>query len=626
MIRLALLVFLFGYNLILATGQELSDTTLLESVEVVASPLRTSPIGTRSEEWNISKSQNNSTNIAELLKGESSAFIKTYGSGSLATSSIRGGSAGHTAILWNGFSIQSPMLGLHDLGLFPSGFYDKVSLQYGGGSATWGNGAIGAVLSLSNKASFIDQLVLSTQSTLGSFGNFHQQVQFNIGNSKIQSGTRLFYQEGQNDFSYRINEDLPEKKQTNSALLNKGILQELYYQPNDKNTFAAYFWKQHANRQIPPLTTQTKNIAYQKDDFTRLALHWKRRTNKLLLQSRAGFFDDYIDYVDDQILLRSLTHFQSIIGEVEAQWSLDNHQFNLGVNNTFTKAFADAYASPPTENRIAAFGSYRFDWLSWKTQLSIRQEWIGSKASPLVPSLGIEKKLTNFLILQAKVSRNFRLPTFNDRYWQPGGNINLQAESGWSQEMGFTLKHKKEKFKASYSTTAFNRSINNWILWSKQEGQSFWSANNIAKVWSRGIEQRINMSTKWKRWEFNFSSGYDFILSSNQISITTPRIEAGEQLNYVPIHQAFINGTLGWKKWYASYQHSFTGQVETSNEPLDAYHVASFRIQKQWTSKHFQPSFFVAINNLWNANYRVIDRRPMPDRNFQIGINFLIHK
>ena len=141
-------------------------------------------------------------NLGELLNTESGTFIKTYGSGSLATSSIRGGSAGHTLVLWNGFSLQSPVLGLLDLSLLPLSSAEEISLQKGGNSALWGSGAIGGVIALNNKSDFNNKIFTNIKSTFGSFGNFNQEVKFGFGNSRVQSVTKLIHQQGENDFKY----------------------------------------------------------------------------------------------------------------------------------------------------------------------------------------------------------------------------------------------------------------------------------------------------------------------------------------------------------------------------------------------------------------------------------------
>jgi vitamin B12 transporter len=48
--------------------------------------------------------------LAELLGSQSQVYIKSYGQGTLATSSFRGAATEHTAVLWKGFNLQSPCM------------------------------------------------------------------------------------------------------------------------------------------------------------------------------------------------------------------------------------------------------------------------------------------------------------------------------------------------------------------------------------------------------------------------------------------------------------------------------------------------------------------------------------
>ena len=54
--------------------------------------------------------------------------------------------------------------------------------------------------------------------------------------------------------------------------------------------------------------------------------------------------------------------------------------------------------------------------------------------SPFLYSMGIEQKFNNNYTLSFNTSKNFRIPTFNDLYWQPGGNINLKPENSYQFE------------------------------------------------------------------------------------------------------------------------------------------------------------------------------------------------
>ena len=304
------------------------DTSLtFEEVEVVAPKIRQMPIGSESQVWGTSNLQQlPSKNMADFLTQETGVFIKSYGLGSLATSTMRGGSANHTLVLWNGLPIHSPMLGLLDLSLLPTMVSEEVQVQYGGASAMWGSGAVGGIIALNNKADASSKLKITSQSTFGSFGNFQQQVQAKIGTKRFQSHTKFSYQEADNDFFYTIHPDLPERQQTNAALLQRNWLQDFYYNINDKQKIATHFWYQQSNRQIPPSTVQNTSLARQSDRALRAVVDWQHTGKQSILNAKLGYFKEHLDYFDEQIRLESLSEFSTWIGEVDGQWALDKYQ------------------------------------------------------------------------------------------------------------------------------------------------------------------------------------------------------------------------------------------------------------------------------------------------------------
>ena len=119
---------------------------------------------TKQEQFETSKKHNtidsltlvryNTSSLAELLSNQSTVHVKSYGNGNIASTSMRGGNASHTALLWNGLNIQNAMLGQPDLSIVPTFLFNNVSLEYGGGSAIWGSGAIGGSIHLQNNALF----------------------------------------------------------------------------------------------------------------------------------------------------------------------------------------------------------------------------------------------------------------------------------------------------------------------------------------------------------------------------------------------------------------------------------------------------------------------------------------
>lgn len=605
-------------------GVPAADSAILLPVaEVLGKPLRARATGGREEAWNTAELEPfSSSNLGELLGQQSGLFIKSYGLGSLATSSARGGSAGHTSILWNGLPLHSPMLGLLDFSLLPLAFTDQVELQYGGNTAAWGSGAIGAVVGLNNQPDFGQPASLSFRSTMGSFGLWDQQAKARYGRGDWRAVTRFFHRQTDNDFPYRTAAGQPVKRQTNAALQQTGFQQELYWRPAAGQQLALFAWAQQSDREIPPTTVQNVSEASQADRFLRTALHWKSVRKNIVWQARAGLFREQLDYRDEQVRLRSLSRFWTASAEAEGEWALSTRQSLLfGLSHSWMQAEADAYESPPQQNRTAPFVSFRQAIGSWQTQASLRLELVDGQWTPLAPALGLEGELTPWLSAGARLSRNYRLPTFNDLYWQPGGNPGLLPESGWSQEASLRAHGAPGRHAWSYSLAGFSRRINNWILWSIRDGQSFWSANNITEVWSRGLEQRLAWELTGQKWRLKLSGGYDFILSTNEVTVENPRMPAGEQLFYVPEHQAFGKIGFHWKALMAEYRHQYTGPVSTLNAGILAgYQLGFLSLSCSFQFPKWGGQAFLNLNNLWDANYRAIERRPMPGRHFQAGI------
>ena len=539
--KIIILLLGFGLMPLFSFGQ--MDTILaLKEVEISAEKIRKQPVGTQIKKWETGNLANlPAQNISELLSTESGTFIKSYGSGSLATSSIRGGSAGHTLVLWNGFSLQSPILGLLDLSLLPLNSVEEISLQKGGNSAIWGSGAIGGVIAMNSQPNFGMYRSLDVKSTIGSFGNYNQEVKIGYGGLRVYGVTKVFHQQGKNDFKYFVAPDFPERQQTNAEVSQLNILQDLYWKIDRKNQLAFHFWQQFSDRNIPPTNVQTKSVAQQDDQSTRFMLDWKNINETYVLQGKVGIFKEHLDYYDDAIGLISLSDFSTLTSEFNGQKFWKNKHKVLGaITHSLTTANNDGYVESPIENRSAIQLSYFFQQNNFKFQTSIRQELIDGELIPIIPSIGFDYSIFPWLKLQGKVSKNYRVPTLNDRFWNPGGNENLKPESGLSEEATISSPFKIGKSNFEFSLTGFNRNIDNWILWTPAPGQPFWSAFNISEVWSRGLEPRFSFFYKNKKEEkslaIKIDVGYDFIKSTNEVAMQLPRREVGKQIILSLIH------------------------------------------------------------------------------------------
>ena len=116
--------------------------------------------------------QNITKSLADLLSENSSIFIKSYGQGSLATASIRGAGASHTKVLWNGISLNNPMLGQTDFSLIPVFFIDRAEILKGGSSLISVGGALGGGILLHSDSEIKSGIYSELIQTFGSCKTF----------------------------------------------------------------------------------------------------------------------------------------------------------------------------------------------------------------------------------------------------------------------------------------------------------------------------------------------------------------------------------------------------------------------------------------------------------------------
>ena len=138
---------------------------------VLAEKSRLSAPGKKTEAVDsLYREQFMATHLGELLGTASGMFVKSYGPGLSVTTAMRGGNASQTAVLWNGLSIQNPMLAQSDLSNLPVLFFEQAEVEYGGSSAMWGSGAIGGSVRIGSLPPVNKGLRIKLMCSAGSFG------------------------------------------------------------------------------------------------------------------------------------------------------------------------------------------------------------------------------------------------------------------------------------------------------------------------------------------------------------------------------------------------------------------------------------------------------------------------
>ena len=99
--------------------------------------------------------------------------------------------------------------------------------------------------------------------------------------------------------------------------------------------------------------------------------------------------------------------------------------------------------------------------------VNLRGELYDRHAVPLIPAFFFDWVVSERgnVVLKASVARNYRYPTLNDRYYQPGGNPDLRPEHGFTYDGGisFALGGEAEGYTLRGEATLFDSHIDDWI-------------------------------------------------------------------------------------------------------------------------------------------------------------------
>ncbi len=560
--------------------------------------------------------------VADVLAMESDVFIKHYGLGSLATTSLRGGSASHTALIRNGFNLQSPMNGQQDLALLPAYFIDDVQIQYGGSSGLYGSGAVGGAIHLSNRPVFNQGIRASLNQTVGNFGLVQPGLDLSLSGKHWMARSRAFLRTAENDFQ------LPglNRTQPHAALLQKGFQQEFAFLPGKRQLLQLWLWTHNSDRELPPPLTSEISAAQQQDQSRRIAGQWSFSGNQIEWKIRSAWVRDQLYFSDSIASIFSNNQSQTFIQEIEQTIRLgSNHRLHLGLNSTLQKADADGYGqTTPSQHQLALFVSYLYDPVAspWIIITSIRQGRTNNSWNPTIPSVNLRRNLSPGLTIRGQAGRSFRLPTFNDLFWSPGGNPELQPESGWNQDIGLEWDAESKFGRLTASATGYSQTINNWILW--RPGPNFWYPENIRNVWSRGVETDLGLTYSRKKITLRANAAYTFTKATITEVAQQRDFSLGKQLIYTPAHQVRSSLRLSGEHWSATYSHRFTGKRYTATDNsawLDPFDLGSLSVGRSWTYNKFSLDLAARVDNLWAVEYQVIDNRAMPLRSGSISLN-----
>ena len=578
--------------------------------------------------------------VGEILSEIAPVYINMYGgTGAASGTFLRGANASQSLVLWNGFPLNSITLGTADLSLMPVGGFNDISVTMSASGALYSSGAFGGSIDLNNKPDWDKKLDITLAPEFGSYGDKRISFSGSGGNRFMQFHTMISRQHASNDFVFSDTYKSGNPKETilNNTLNNTIIIQNVFLKLPANNQIEAGFWYQSKMKEIPALMgSYLPGSAFQRDSTIKFYAKWNKLFPKSSISIKTAYFNDHMVYRDDlspsgnTYLIDSRIKGSRMMADGSYKMFLGSFvSIDAGIGISAYSASVDNYNGKENELIPAAFSGLKFRQERLIANLSIRKEFHNDIGLMPLISAGIRSEIIpQKLAFRINYSDQFRMPTFNDKYWKPGGNPDLLPEKGWSSDAGIELNVQlNARNSIFFELTAYNTDIENLIQWIPGETGIYWSPQNTSNVISRGLETNLNYSYSSGKFIYKLSSAYSFGNSKISKNENTGNNSIGKELIYRPNHQARFFSRIEFGRFSFSGNLNFTGRRFTTEDNNPVYAMPAFALVNIYSGykinfKDISGTIQFKINNLFNHQYQVVRSYAMPGRIYQFGIVF----
>ena len=655
---LIILSFLFALSV---TTLAQNDTIMLENIEISASYIN-NKVQQKTMERKIDTAimkRLKTVSLSQLLIQHSPVFIKTNGPGGTASASFRGTTASHTLVLWNGFQLNSPTLGEVDFSMIPVFFTDEVSLQWGSKTSA-NSGGLGGVVNIANSQKFNEGLILDLRQTYGSFNTWGSYLTVGYSAKNFIARVKAYRNSSDNDFTYTNIATIPHQdmKQRNADFVDYGFMPEM--QVRLKNSLLTFVsWNQFSHRNYPQIMPNVFNNTkeYSDNDFSRNVLSYKYYWNTGRVEMKSAYFHEVQTYflesytsngnpVTQNNSLNKSDVFRQIIDlqqDLYKSWKLyakiqwDNEMVTSSDYESMPELVEGRLVESVVSTGSTTGGKTR-NILSFYTaidgkiyndldlRMTLRNDIVDDKSVGFFPTatLTYRTPFVKGLSFNAGYSHNYRNPTLNDLYWNPGGNENLKGENGKTVDLDINYLYENLNFNLDLRTGFYYSKVKDWIQW-VPTNYRYWMPKNVSDVLARGAEFHIKANYRYALWNFTISGNYVYSHTTDESEYAQQYDSDGKQLIYIPKHHANAFAEVRWKTWNLNYTFEFTGKRTTSMNDDDffAYDLPYYTLHHISLGKQLNKiRLEFKINNLLNTDYQTVLWRAMPGRSYEVYLEF----
>lgn len=595
-------------------------------------------------------------NMADAVRRFAGANVKDYGGiGGLKTVSVRNMGAAHTGVSYDGAPVSNCQGGQIDIGRFSLDNVSMLSLAVGQAedllqpAKLYASAAVLNILTNTPQFDGNRKAAFEAQVKGGSFGYVNPMFRWwqKIGNRVSTSLDGDFMRaDGNYPFTLVNGKYVTKERRSNSAIDSWHGEANIYYALPDSAQLRVKGYYFYSKRGLPgavtlynPLSTETlwdKNafvqVNYRKEFSPKWSLQaigkynysWNR-DREFGNQFTGGMYQD-VHRQNEAYLSASAVY--TPIKALSIALAQD------GVINTLRSTMSEcpyptrytsltALSARWRKGVLTANGTLVGTYITERVKFGDRPKDI-KRLSPSL-SFSVQPWREQMLFFRAMYKSTFRVPTFNDLYYDRLGNRHLNPEKANEYDLGITWS--KSLFPAmdylSVTVDGYFNSVRDKIV--AFPTTYVWRMVNFGKVHITGLD--ITLATGFSLphdMNFSFSAAYTL---QKAVDLTDPTSKSyKDQLPYTPMHSG--NVAVTFKTPYVTVGYSLVGVGKryymAQNLPVNeiaGYVEQNLALSHEFRLKNVRLDVRAELNNLADKQYDVIKYYPMPGRSWRLVAN-----
>lgn len=591
-------------------------------------------------------------NIADAVRRFAGANVKDYGGiGGLKTVSVRSLGAEHTAVVYDGVVVSNCQAGQIDIGRFNLDDIEMLSLSIGQTSELMQSArafASAGVLELFSRDALLDadrNYKFSGQIKGGSFGLINPSIRWTqrLGKNTIGSLSGNFlYADGEYPFELVNGKYTTEEKRKNSDVHSWYVEGNVHHDINEHSRISVKGYYFDSERGLPGSVVLYSNQAnerlWDKNGFVQMKYE-NELSEKWSMQALAKYNYSWNKYVDTNV-------------KYENGKQIDlNTQNEYYLSGTFlwkpitglAMSWANDFAVNTLDSNLpSAPQPVRTSWLSalnakyvWRSLTfsgtlvnTFMTESVETGERPddrlhLSPTVSVMYKpwRRSNLFLRLMYKDTFRVPTFNDMYYQRMGNTSLDPEKAHEYNFGITWNGAPFAFTDFILITAdcyYNKVDDKIVAF---PSTYVWKMVNYGKVDILGAD--VSLQAKFvliNNIKMTLSGSYTYQHATDQ---TNPDAKNyGDQIPYTPRHSGSASLMFETPWVDLGYSAVFVGDryFQKQNIPenlIKGYQEHSLSASHTFSIKNVKLRLQAEVINLMDEQYDVIKYYPMPGRSWR---------